>query len=213
MGTARRVRHSGAGRRSPRRSGGGDMNAKPPRPGAGRQDRTARAPRPGGRVAALRAEPPAAYPTRGSAALRPEPLAPEAAEPAPRRTAGVPWLKVAPPLPVSVPRAPFVLLVLVVVVGGVLGILMVNTEIMQNAFRLENLKREQVVLDRTQQDLEKQIADLESPGNLAAQARKLGLVPAGSPAFIRLPDGRTIGVPQPAGGAPSLASGDQGGAP
>jgi hypothetical protein len=121
----------------------------------------------------------------------------------------VPWLKVAPPMPVSVPRAPFVMLLLLVVVGGVLGILMVNTKINENAFTLKNLEQEQAALDRQEQGLKKQIADYESPGNLAAAARRLGLVPAGSPAFIRLPDGRVIGVPQPAGGAPSITSGGQ----
>jgi hypothetical protein len=98
------------------------------------------------------------------------------------------------------------MLVLLVVVGGVLGILVVNTKINENAFRLDKLHQQQAALNLQQQDLEQQIAYYESPGNLAAAARKLGLVPAGSPAFIQLPDGKVIGVPQPAGGAPSVAS-------
>jgi hypothetical protein len=88
----------------------------------------------------------------------------------------------------------------------VLGILMVNTKINENAFQIKDLNRQQAALDRQEQDLNKQIADYESPNNLAAAARRLGLVPAGSPAFIRLPDGRIIGVPRPAGGSPSVAS-------
>jgi hypothetical protein len=99
-----------------------------------------------------------------------------------------------------------VLLVLAVVVGGVLGILLVNTKINENAFRLQRLQQQQAALDLREQQLEQQIAEYSSPGNLAAQARKLGLVPAGTPAFIRLPDGRVIGVPQPAGGRPSITS-------
>jgi hypothetical protein len=113
-------------------------------------------------------------------------------------------LRVAPPVPVSAPRAPFVALVLGVVVAGVLGILVLNTKINENAFRLANLQSQQNTLDEQEQQLKAQLAEESSPTSLAAAARKLGLVPAGLPAFIRLPDGRTIGVPQPATGTPSV---------
>jgi hypothetical protein len=152
------------------------------------------------------------YPTQGSAALQPQESlrvwdsSEEEAAATAAKAAAAPQLKVAPPAPVAVPRAPFVALVLVVVVGGVLGILMVNTKINQNAFRLGTLKEQQASLDIHQQQLENEIAQHEAPGSLAAQARKLGLVESGPPAFIRLPDGRVIGVPQPANGQPSVAS-------
>ncbi|MFV2101074.1 septum formation initiator family protein [Micromonospora sp. LOL_024] len=141
------------------------------------------------------------FPTQGSAALRPVERAATTAE-----RAESPRLRVAPPPPVRVPRAPFAALVVVLVVGGVLGILAVNTKINENAFRLDELQQQQAKLDVEQQQLKKQIAESESPGNLAAQARKLGLVESGEPAYIRLPDGKVIGVPQPAGGQLSIAS-------
>ncbi|MFC0003288.1 hypothetical protein [Micromonospora siamensis] len=189
-----------------------------------RRDRTGvgpRAPRSGGRIAAQRATrgeagTPTAdrvrqgetrargareFPTQGSAALRP------AERPAKRETAAAgPRLRVAPPAPISVPRAPFAALVVLLVVGGVLGILLVNTKINENAFRLEKLHEQQAKLDLDQQQLEKEIAAAEAPGNLAANARKLGLVESDEPAYIRLPDGRVIGVPQPATGQPAITS-------
>jgi hypothetical protein len=116
-----------------------------------------------------------------------------------------PSITVVPPLPVSAPRAPFVALVLVVVVLGVLGILVINTKINENAFRLHDMKAQQGNLDRHEQRLEREIAEKESPGNLAAAARQLGLVRADSPAFLRLPDGRSLGVPRPATGPTSAA--------
>ena len=94
-----------------------------------------------------------------------------------RRTGGqaaAPRLRVAPPPPVSGPRAPFVALVLALVVGGVLGILVVNTKINENAFRLDRLTKQQAALDLQQQQLEREIAEAEAPGNLRrgrAQAR------------------------------------------
>ncbi|HEY2948757.1 MAG TPA: hypothetical protein VGJ53_10240 [Micromonosporaceae bacterium] len=159
---------------------------------------TVRTPRSGGRTTATRTS---EYRTHGSTALKPEPRV--SAE---RPATEPPRLRVAPPAPVRVPHAPFVLLVLIVVVGGVLGILLVNTKINENAIRLERLQQQQAGLDLHEQQLRQQIAEFESPGNLAAHARELGLVPAGTPAFIRLPDGRVVGVPQPAGGQPSITS-------
>jgi hypothetical protein len=130
--------------------------------------------------------------TVGNTALAPESDSGTAAN---RPT--LPRLRVAPPAPVSVPKAPFVAGVLAVVVTGVVGILVLNTKINENAFRLEALQQQQGRLDRTEAQLTKDLADKESPTSLAAAARRLGLVPAGSPAFIMLPDGKVLSVPRP----------------
>ncbi|MGC5330948.1 septum formation initiator family protein [Micromonospora sp. DT62] len=184
---------AGGGQRAPR-SGGRTAAERATRIGTGtpRADRANRQGETGARGARE-------FPTQGSAALRP-------AERDSAVTTRPPRLRVAPPPPVKVPRAPFAALVLVLVVGGVLGILAVNTKINENAFRLEKLQEQQAKLDVEQQQLNKEIADAEAPGNLEARARKLGLVEAGEPAYIRLPDGKVIGVPQPAGGKPSITS-------
>jgi hypothetical protein len=118
-----------------------------------------------------------------------------------RRTAGAeqPRLRVAPPAPVRAPRAPFVALVLVIVIAGVIGILVLNTKIAENAFRLHDLRAEQVNLDLKQQRLERELARKESPGELAAQAARNGLVPSRTPAFIVLPDGQEVKMPGPGG--------------
>jgi len=165
-------------------------------------------PRPGGRVAAR-----TRFPTQGSSALKAAPdtrpaQAPGPGQPAPARKGprAVPRLRVAPPLPVVVPRAPFIALILVLVVGGVLGILVLNTKINENAFRLHDLRQQQASLDQRQSELEQQLADYESPNNLAAAACRLGMVPAGAPAFLLLPDGKVIGVPQPASGESCVSS-------
>ena len=120
----------------------------------------------------------------------------------PPRRAPVP---VAPPAPVSLPRPAFLVLIVAIVVGGVLGVLLLNTKINENAFRLDDLRARQAALDLQEQQLAQALAEKEAPGNLAAAARRLGLVPAGTPAFIRLPDGRVVGVPKPAGGTGSAA--------
>jgi hypothetical protein len=116
---------------------------------------------------------------------------------------------VAPPTPISAPKAPFVAMVLVVVIVGVVGILVLNTKINENAFRLDALQQRQAKLDRAEAELTKNLADKESPTSLAAAAMRLGMVPATKPAFITLPNGKVLGVPRPATGQPS-ASGTAG---
>ncbi|HEY8480115.1 MAG TPA: hypothetical protein VIL71_09825 [Spirillospora sp.] len=186
------------------------------------------APRSGGRTVARRAARPGIgsvagrdardwgvreFPTQGSVALRPRVEAEQPArdweESASRRRPAAtrpPRLRVAPPPPVARPHAPFVALILLLVVGGVAGILVVQTKVNENAFRLDQLREQQVALNLEEQRLRKEIAEHEAPGNLVAEALKLGLVRSGPPAFIRLPDGRVIGVPQPAQGEPSITS-------
>jgi len=103
-----------------------------------------------------------------------------------------------PPALVPVPRAPFVVLVLLLVVGGVLGILLLNTKINENAFVLHELRQQQVELDQREQQLEQEVAQASSTAQLAAAARRLGLVDRGDElAHLRLPGGPTN---QPVGG-------------
>ncbi|GAA2517305.1 hypothetical protein [Pilimelia columellifera] len=176
------------------------MNAVPESAGGRRR---ARAPRSGGRTA---------EPTNSSTRRRDRDGAAvdgaTALNTAPRESTRrriAPWLTVAPPTPVRGPRAPFVALLLLVVVGGVLGILMVNTKIMENAFQLENLQQQRAALDIREAELQQRVNYFESPNNLDAAARQLGLK-QGEPAFIRLPDGRIIEFPAPPT-APQVAAG------
>jgi len=141
---------------------------------------------------------PDALATQGNTALAP---APRPSRGAPTR----PQLRVAPPAPVSVPRAPFVALVLTVVVAGVLGILVLNTKINENAFTLNHLQDQQSRLDQQEQQLDQHLAELDSPNSLNRAAQKLGLIPAGTPAYLPLPNGQTVGVPQPAAPRPGAS--------
>ena len=140
--------------------------------------------------------------TRGANALAPAPAT------RPGTTTEKRQLRVAPPVPVTVPRAPFVALVLIVVVAGVLGILVLNTKINENAFKLAQLQSQRSDLDQQEQQLDQQLADLESPNSLAAAACRLGMVAASQPAYLKLPNGQLVGLPQPATG-PQCVTGQQ----
>ena len=163
--------------------------------------------RSGGRTTAHRAE--QQYddaPTIGATALQPERGTTEPApqrkpdgrpDSRPGRDGQRPRLRVAPPAPVSAPRAPFVALVLVLVLLGVIGILVLNTRIAENAFKLDALRTKQSTLDRDEERLRSDLANKESPVTLASRAKQLGLVPSRTPAFLLLPDGTKLEMPGP----------------
>ncbi|WP_436521994.1 hypothetical protein [Actinoplanes sp. HUAS TT8] len=118
----------------------------------------------------------------------------------------LPRLRVAPPLPIRAPRPTFAAGLIVLVLVGVVGILLVNTKTMEQSFQLDALRKNQASLDEQQQELQQQLNQVSSPGNLAAAARRLGLVPAENPAMIRLPDGKIIRTPTPGKGATSVTA-------
>ena len=168
----------------------------------GRQRRTQRDSRSGGRTTNRENY----YPVDGATALQPQTREPQPRPVAPRLPKKVPpkiaqtRLTVAPPAPVAAPRAPFVALVLVLVLTGVVGILVLNTKIAENAFVLDDLHRKQSSLDRDEQRLKSDIAKQESPAYLATRATQFGLGRTTSPASLLLPDGTKLEMPGPSSG-------------
>jgi cell division protein FtsB len=105
----------------------------------------------------------------------------------------------------TAPRAPFVLLVLVLLGGGLVLLLLLNAASAADSFRQRELQRQISGLQLREQELQRRVADLQAPGALAEQARKLGMVPSGEPGFLVLmPDGtfRIVGDPVPATAPP-----------
>lgn len=141
--------------------------------------------------------------TDGGLALQPvpevEPSPVERPERRPKRSPVRKPRQVAPPEPVATARAPFVLAVLALIAVGIVGLLVLNTAINENAFTLQDLREQQTVLDAAEQQLTDELADLSSPGNLAAAAERLGLVPAEDITYLRLPDGKELVMPTPGG--------------
>jgi hypothetical protein len=82
-------------------------------------------------------------------------------------------------------------------VGGLLGLLALNTALAQDAFLLHTLKTEGRELAVREQVLQREVEGLRTPEALAARAAEMGMVPAGPPAFLRLSDGAVIGAPVP----------------
>jgi cell division protein FtsB len=125
-----------------------------------------------------------------------------APRPAQRRTPARPNLRVVTPVPSRAPRAPFLLFSILVVGAGLVGLLVLNTVVAQDAFTIHDLDRNTTALDEREQRLEREVAALEAPRAVADRAGKLGLVPAGDPVFLTA-DGKVLGHPVPATAPPA----------
>ncbi|MFD8935662.1 hypothetical protein ACFV0R_10425 [Streptomyces sp. NPDC059578] len=91
-------------------------------------------------------------------------------------------------------RTPFVLLMVLLLGGGLITLLMLNSSLNEGSFRLSELKRETTELTDEEQALQRDVDAYSKPGALLRRARELGMVPGGNPAFLE-PDGRVRGVP------------------
>jgi hypothetical protein len=116
------------------------------------------------------------------------------------------------PTPARARRAPFVALVLGVLLLGLLGLLLLTTASAQDAFRLHRLQTSAAAVSDQRQALFDQVNQLTGPAGLAARAQQLGMVPGGPPQFwkpgqplppgARVLDGIVI-VPAANGAAPA----------
>lgn len=95
-------------------------------------------------------------------------------------------------------RAPFAFAVVALLVSGLIGLLVLNTVLGKDAFRLHALQVEGRELADREQSLIREVEALRAPSALAEKAAGLGMVQAGPPAFLRLPDGAVLGAPVPA---------------
>ncbi|MFB6872655.1 septum formation initiator family protein [Streptomyces sp. NPDC056323] len=96
--------------------------------------------------------------------------------------------------PSKAARTPFVLLVVVLLGGGLITLLVLNSALNEGSFRLSELKKRTTELTDEEQALQHDVDNYSEPDALERRARELGMVPGGSPAFLN-PDGTVRGVP------------------
>lgn len=111
-----------------------------------------------------------------------------------RRQASPQPLRVVPAAIGQPGNAVFAALCMTLLVGGLFALLMLNTAMAEGSFTLHRLQATSGELTDTQDALTQAIDAQRSPANLAARAEKLGMVPADSAAFLRLSDGKVLGV-------------------
>ena len=106
-------------------------------------------------------------------------------------------LTVVPRRRVRAARVPFVSLVSLVLLGGVIGLLLFNTSMQQASFAATSLESQASTLSAREQTLRMELDVLRNPQHVAEQARRMGMVTAGSPAFLSLADGKILGDAAP----------------
>ncbi|SCF56834.1 Septum formation initiator, partial [Streptomyces sp. Ncost-T10-10d] len=106
--------------------------------------------------------------------------------------------------PSNAARTPFVLLVVLLLGGGLITLLVLNSALNEGSFRLSELKKRTTELTDEQQALQRDVDSYSEPDALERRARKLGMVPGGSPAFLD-PNGRVRGVAAEASAEPTPA--------
>jgi hypothetical protein len=110
-------------------------------------------------------------------------------------------LTVVPRTRAQAARMPFVALVSLVLLGGVVGLLLFNTSMQQSSFAATALEGQATTLAARQQSLQMDLDRLRDPQRIAAAAQRLGMVQACNPAFLRLGSGEVSGRPCAADGS------------
>jgi hypothetical protein len=96
------------------------------------------------------------------------------------------------------PRNRLLLACTAALAAGLVVVLMLNTVISQGAFRQHDLEIQLILLAEREESLARSVQQAESPIEVERAARKLGMVPAAAPVFLRLADGKILGEPVPA---------------
>ena len=106
-------------------------------------------------------------------------------------------LSVVPRTRTRAPKVPFVTLVSLLLVGGIVGLLLFNTSMQQASFAATALEKEATDLAARQQTLQMELDELRNPQRVATEAQQMGMVVPPAPTFLTL-GGSVEGVKTPA---------------
>ena len=92
-------------------------------------------------------------------------------------------------------RVPFVSLVTLLLLGGVVGLLLFNTSMQQSSFTATSLEQRATLLSAREESLGMQLENLRDPQVVARKAQQLGMRVPAAPLFLDLSDGSVEGDP------------------
>jgi hypothetical protein len=99
---------------------------------------------------------------------------------------------------------PFLVVVSMLAVGGIVGLLLFNTSMQQASFAATDLQQQADTLEAKQQSLQMDLDRLRDPQHIALRAQRMGMVLPTSPAVLDLRTGKVLGDPSPATGLDRL---------
>jgi hypothetical protein len=118
---------------------------------------------------------------------------PRPAPPGPSATNRERRLRVVPPLPARMARVPFLSVLIALFGVGMVGLLMVNTTLQNQAFESRALNRQAAQLVYAEAELQSQLNQRRTPEQIATLASALGMRPNPYPAFLVVPSGKVLG--------------------
>lgn len=110
----------------------------------------------------------------------------------------------------TLPRMPFVLLVLALLGGGLVCLLVINTTLGASSFRITQLQRTNSSLMQQQRTLQGEIAGEKTPANIAQLAQHLGMRSETSTSILDMGKHRTYQLPGVAGATTNGTTAGQG---
>lgn len=102
-------------------------------------------------------------------------------------------LRSVPPLPERMARVPFITVLIAVFGIGMVGLLIVNTALQNQAFESRALNRQAAQLVYQEAELQSELNAVRAPEEIAAKASALGMRANPKPAFLVVPSGKVIG--------------------
>ena len=108
-------------------------------------------------------------------------------------------LRSVPALPERMARIPFITVLIAIFGVGMVGLLVVNTSLQNQAFESRALNRQAAQLVYAEAELQSQLNQVRSPEQIATKASALGMRANPYPAFLVVPSGKVIGAPLASG--------------
>src|SRR5271156_6423632 len=111
---------------------------------------------------------------------------------APRHTRPLTGPGTTPATRPSVPRAPFILLLVGLLGGALVSLLVISTTLAQGSYRITSLQQQNANLAKQEQLLAQQVAQASSPAQIAQEAEEFGMRPNPALQFINLKTGKVV---------------------
>ena len=89
-------------------------------------------------------------------------------------------------------KAPFILLLVGLLGGALISLLMISTTLAEGSFRISNLQQQNTNLARQEQLLSQQVAQAESPAQIAQEAEQFGMQQDPNLRFVNLKTGKIV---------------------
>lgn len=121
------------------------------------------------------------------------PLHPQPDTDAKQTGAGERPLRAVPSLQGRVARIPFITVLIAIFGVGMVGLLVVNTALQNQAFESRSLNRQSAQLVYQEAELQSQLNKVRSPEQIATKASALGMRANPKPAFLVVPSGKVVG--------------------